>query len=333
MRLKFLKIGLVTLITILLLICILFLNFSRLLLPIGHGNHIVDRWAHFYKQQKNSIDILIVGSSHAYGSFNEEMLEKATNKEVFILGSNSQISTYSYFCIREALKTQSPELIVFETFSLSTQEYAEDHLEAISERWKCLHIIDGMKFSKNKYDFINAVCNENEKVNALFPFIPYFQNIYDKNIIESNYERFYKKDSVKYNGHTPAPTVMTEQTAKEFDEFSFSYDSFKIPSEQVEYVNKISTLCKEKEIPLILVKAPMYDKFIKKSNYEKRYNAVKKIADDNNLVYIDYNIGENKLDLSKECFEDYVSDYIHLNSTGANIMTYDFIKKITNMHL
>jgi len=65
----------IVIVTILLFILI----FDKLsLLFVRKGNGYGTDVLNFYKQEKNSIDILFLGSSHAYSSFNPYLIKEKT---------------------------------------------------------------------------------------------------------------------------------------------------------------------------------------------------------------------------------------------------------------
>ena len=81
----------------------------------------------FYELKKNTVDVLILGSSHAHQGYNTGTLWDEQGIASFILGSAYQPLWNSYYYLKEALKTQHPSLIVLEGFLTSfTNEYSDD---------------------------------------------------------------------------------------------------------------------------------------------------------------------------------------------------------------
>lgn len=98
---------------------------------------IINNWRAFYAQEKNSIDYLIVGNSHAYASFDTEMIERETGKSAFILASPSQTVTQAYFNVKESLKYQKPEMIILETFSIdNNSNWQSEDEETYDRHWR-----------------------------------------------------------------------------------------------------------------------------------------------------------------------------------------------------
>ena len=67
---------------------------------------------------ENSVDILVLGSSHAQYSINPGVLYHDTGYYSFVMGSGCQPMIMSYYNLVEALKTQSPEVVVLDVFTM-----------------------------------------------------------------------------------------------------------------------------------------------------------------------------------------------------------------------
>jgi hypothetical protein len=67
------------------------------------------------KEKKDSIDVLVIGDSESFTSFSPMTIWEQTGISSYVCGQASQQITESYFMLKEALKQQSPRLLVFET--------------------------------------------------------------------------------------------------------------------------------------------------------------------------------------------------------------------------
>ena len=70
----------------------------------------------YYKIPKNSIDLLFIGSSHSYCTFNSRLFDHYLKCNSLNLGTNSQTFPATYSAILEVLKKQTPKVIVIEVF-------------------------------------------------------------------------------------------------------------------------------------------------------------------------------------------------------------------------
>lgn len=70
----------------------------------------------FYELEDDTVDVLILGSSHAFENFNTGTLWDEYGMASYILAGSLQPMWNTYYYLKEALKTQTPELIVLEAF-------------------------------------------------------------------------------------------------------------------------------------------------------------------------------------------------------------------------
>ena len=68
--------------------------------------------------KKNSLDILFIGSSHSYCTFNPKVFDHYLKCNSFNLGTGAQPFSTTYSGIIEILKRQNPKIIVLEVYAL-----------------------------------------------------------------------------------------------------------------------------------------------------------------------------------------------------------------------
>ena len=81
-----------------------------------------DQWKTFYKLPKNSIDVLFIGNSHVYSTFQPQIMNDIIPIHSYIVGSDAENVVFSYFELSEVLKTQKPKVVVLETFALDLDD-------------------------------------------------------------------------------------------------------------------------------------------------------------------------------------------------------------------
>ena len=72
----------------------------------------------FYALEKDSVDVLFFGSSHAVSSLNPQVVYDTYGITSYNLGSEQQSLVVSYYWLREALKYQSPKAVIIDTYML-----------------------------------------------------------------------------------------------------------------------------------------------------------------------------------------------------------------------
>ena len=106
---------------------LLFGNFIKIFrFKYGDGIYPLDI---FYEQEENSIDVMFFGSSHIFENVNTGVLWDEHGIAAFNLCGSIQPLWNTYYYIKEALKTQSPKLIVVDVYrALEELEYIDDNL-------------------------------------------------------------------------------------------------------------------------------------------------------------------------------------------------------------
>ncbi|MCM1237166.1 MAG: hypothetical protein NC489_44420 [Ruminococcus flavefaciens] len=80
----------------------------------------------FYELDNNTVDVLILGSSHAFENINTGVLYDSYGMAAYILSGSVQPYWNTYYYLMEALKTQKPQLIVLDAFaSTFNDEYSD----------------------------------------------------------------------------------------------------------------------------------------------------------------------------------------------------------------
>lgn len=124
----------------------------------------------YTKQEKDSIDVLILGSSHSINGLGASELDRLLlEKNISVKTFNMSVTGLRFemmpYRLKEALKTQSPKLLIVETFSAVPIQYSD---EDVARRYA----FDYMPLTLEKWDYINTYIPEN-KNSYLFPLLRY----------------------------------------------------------------------------------------------------------------------------------------------------------------
>ena len=260
--------------------------------------HQNDTVGSFYKEPKDSIDVVFVGSSHAFLSFSPMNLWDEYGITSYNLSTGCQPIACSYYLMKEAIRTQHPKVIVLETY---TTCYSRDYTN--SER---VHqAIDGMPLNFTKMELVNDYLANtmtfDKRLEYVFPIILYhgrWKSIKSKDI---HPQRTYLRGFVANIRVEPQkrPAIVTDEK--------------NIYENNLIYIEKIIQLCNDNNVELVMCRAPIADG----TKYEKtcrKVNFVKNYAIENNIPFIDY------LDLADDIELDYDTDFLdwqHLNVIGA----------------
>ena len=154
----------------------------------------------FYQLEKNQTDVLCIGSSHVYYGINTCLLYDDYGIASYLLASPGQPVWISYYLLEEALKTQSPGLVIFDIGTLFQK--ADDFG---SSSWETLI---SMKPSLTKWNALKAVNRYGEvldTIGAFFTF-PYY-HMRSLSLDEQDYKN---TELIRYNGYRPAFDVISE---------------------------------------------------------------------------------------------------------------------------
>lgn len=250
----------------------------------------------FYKLDDHTVDVLFVGSSHVYYSINTCMLYDDHGIASYLLASPGQPVWISYYFLKEALKTQSPRLVVFDVCTLYKKE---SDIGAAS--WPSLI---SMKPSITKWEAICAV-NQKERqldsVGAFFSF-PYYHTRYGR----------LSEPEQRYNGYKPDFGVISKSELAEWENPDrTNFDKIEPVSAQTEhYLRKLIELCLDREIQLLLVNSPYLNQTEEK---QAAYNYVFQVAQEYGVPFIDSNfVEELHIDFAEDLLEP-----SHLNYYGS----------------
>ena len=285
--------------------------FSRKALE-GTWNN-TQKTAGFYNAQKNEFDIIFFGSSNTYCSFNPLVLyDESGGVKSYVFATQQQPVWASYAYMKDALKTQTPKLMVLDVLMFSqSEEYYDDGVN--------YSFMDDMPFSKNKVELAFASAPPKEALMLLINFIKYHSRWSE--LTQEDYT-FKRSEAFDYlRGYT-----LLEETASDaLPPDGATDESAPLGKKQALYLDKIIKLAKRENIPMLFVKAPSNERL----SEQKYYNEAEKICKENNIDFIDYNRLYD--DIGLVMTEDFY-DKSHLNYKGAEKFTRYFWHDIKNRY-
>ncbi len=255
-----------------------------------------------YYQPRNTVDVVMMGSSHIHYDIDTGLLWKEYGISSFDYSAAEQPMWITYYYLREICKYQDPKVVVLDLYSPALRE--DDY----QYEWILPNIL-GMRFSLNKLEMLNASV-EKEKIANYFPSFSVYHGRFNELTAEDFLYPFKSQvDLVNFKGYKPVlkvqPQIRPSITQKESGSLS-------IKSEV--YLQKIIDYTKKNDIELFLVVTP----YITNDNQELIYNRVKEIAQMNNIEFNSTNYDYDKIGLD---FEKDFMDSSHLNYSGAGKFT------------
>lgn len=277
---------------------IVFFALQHLVVPKYMDDILEGSFIAEYYKEKSPHDVIIIGDCEVYENINPIVLWEHYGITSYIRGSAQQLIWQSYALLEETLKYETPKVVVYNVQSMVHNEPQREEYNRMT--------IDGMKWSKHKYESIRASMTAEEQfLDYLFPLLRYHSRI--TSLSQSDFKYYLNKSKVTHNGYYMRVDVIPfeEPLAEEKPaDMQFGDNAYT-------YLDKLTALCKAHNIQLVLIKAPSLSP-VWYDEYEKQ---IVDYAQKNNLHYINY------LDLVDELGIDYASDTydggLHMNLSGA----------------
>lgn len=251
----------------------------------------------FYKQDRNINDVILVGSSHIFENVNTEILWDEYGIASFDLAGSAQPIWNSYYYIKEALKTQKPDLIVFDLWGVTeTEDFASDS--------RIIKNTYGMNFSLDKVEAVKT-SSEEEAWNIYLWEIPTYHTRYKELAASDFLSNLGMANFEAWKGFG----INTATKALERPE-GFQTDETLELTEKVErYLRKIFELCQDNDVELLLIKTPG----ITCKEWTMKYNKAAEIAREYDVSFIDFNYYYDEMEWD---FSADMADEAHLNYRG-----------------
>lgn len=291
------------------------------------------KWEEFYETSHNTIDLVFLGSSYSYRSFDPEVFDNELNTNSFNMGSPLQKPVESYYVLKETVKYQKPSLVVFDMNwgVFNKDKYFNTKL------WN----YDSMKFSANKLGYLLNVFDQEQYFNALFKSMRYHDDMDKliKSLLGINVSIKSEKDVQTYLKNYKGKgfivnndLVDVNSIEKKFENAKKNPKTYKWDKRQLKYLDKIVKLCEKENIELVLVTAPLAPTYLEKYNahwydYDEIHEAANEIAENYGLKYFDYNL-INKVE--NIVTDTDFADTNHLNYDGAQKISFHLVQLIKN---
>lgn len=280
-----------------------------------------------YEQQEN-IDILILGSSHAYHSFDPYILSASLGKNVFVAGTSAQELDGTLILLQEADKENEIEAVVLELYySMAMEPRYKERTELTSTYL----ISDYLRNPLVKTKYLLSASGYEHYGNSFFPARRNWENLLEVDTVISILD---KKLTPEYLNYKFAKDSTTSYAGKGYfpvDEkiedgcFVYPYHTPAINTDNIseDWMNSLYEIieyCKQQDIELTLVSTPIQTAILQDmGNYDVYVSYVNELVQEYGIEYYDFNlIHPQYFPVNTELFYD--DD--HINKDGAEIFSY-----------
>ncbi len=262
-----------------------------------------------YYQQAGNHDVVFIGDCEVYENFSPIKLWEDYGITSFIRGSAQQMIWQSYYLMEETFKYESPKVIVFNVLSMKYDTPQSTGNQSRREAYNRM-TLDGMRWSKSKWNAIQASMTEEEKEwdsqwTYMFPLLRYHDRW--SQLTKDDFKYLFRRDQVSDNGYlmqTGIKPVTGNHVERPLVDYTFGQNSYY-------YLDKMVELCKSHGTKLVLIKAPsLYPVWWAEWDAQ-----IEDYAREHDLLYINFlNVQDAiGIDWSKDTYDT----GLHLNVYGA----------------
>ncbi len=253
--------------------------------------------AEYYDEEKNH-DVVFIGDCEVYENISPAVLWEEYGIHSYIRGSAQQLIWQSYYLLEETLQYEKPDVVVFNVLSM---KYDTPQSEAYNRM-----TLDGMRLSSSKINSIQASMTQEESMlDYLFPILRYHSRITE--LEKDDFTYLFHRDKVTHNGYYMRVDVKAAgqiPAGKPLGDYAFGENAYL-------YLDKITELCKDNGVELVLIKAPSLYPYW----YAEWDAQMVEYAQEHGLKYYNF------LDVTEEIGLDFSTDTydggLHLNLSGA----------------
>lgn len=250
-------------------------------------------WDRYLQEEPDTIDVLYFGSSIVYCDVIPAVVWEETGLASYVMAGPEQTFSITYYYLREACETQSPQAVVLELngmFFPKYQNYAKVNLSY-------------MPWSANRVLAALYGAEPEEKLGSLFPLYNYHDRIYS--VTQEEIDKRLSPEADPYAGYT---LLLTAREQTEYPDRDYLTDTDDYRS-NLDYLQKIAAFCAGRDIQLVLYFAPVHC-YVPEASLRALEQAVESVP---HALYFNCNGGDwPELDPVTDWY-----DFLHLNLYGA----------------
>ena len=283
-----------------------------------------DRFVGFYAEKKNTIDAVVIGSSPVPYCIATPRIYAEMGITMYPLSTNMQRPVAAKYLVEETLKTQDPDLFIFEMKMWQSEDENLINADRGKNMGHTREVTDNMKYSLNRIRAINAMVKpENAEydddgkmiadykpINFYFDIFKYHSN-WKTLIMWSQLRTFFYEYPDDLKGFTPSDMV----GPAEKENCHSVTDVEKMPPEQEEYLaDLISCLRKHNKDALFII-VP----FTVSEEEQKKINYIRDYVTERGYNFLDMNQHLDEIGFDEAT--DYKDGGTHVNIVGADKVT------------
>ncbi len=250
-----------------------------------------------YAQPKNTVDVVMLGTSHMHCDVNPAILWEDEGIASYVFSAAEQPLWITYYYLIEFCKYQDPKLVVLDLYAPARYK------DKFAPEWIGENLYN-IRFSMNKLKMIASSCTW-EQANEYFPSFFGYHDRYKELSKEDLDMMIPSADDADFKGFVPYFSAIEgmEPTLDVTEKGNIT------PKSEI-YLRKIIEYTKENGIDLYLVVNP----YPTTAEEEEIYNRIHSIANAEGVLFRSTNF--DSLDMGLDFDKDY-NDVSHLNYSGS----------------
>lgn len=296
--------------------------FLALLLPVSYmvrtNGDVKDRFAGFYAEKRDTLDIVMIGSSPVFPYYAAPKLWGEAGIAMYPLSSNVQRPLAMRYLVEEAEKTQSPELYIFEM-----RMYTIDDQGLRDNMAYTRGVTDNMKYSLHRIKTIQAMVPEEDEEGRLSYYLDIMK--YHTNwkmlALPSEWANMFYHHASPSKGYT----IKDEVGPQPMPDCGGAEGTRAISPEQEEYLKELLLFLEKGNKDALFLVSP-YGESLEE---QQMFNYMEEIVTSYGYPFLNMNNYYEEIGIIfEEDFADYGS---HTNAVGAEKCT-EFLKQYLIEH-
>ncbi len=285
-------------IAVVLAFCLVFALVQQLLSPKYMTEFVEGSMLSQYYREAGGHDVIFIGDCEIYANISPMELWRNRGITAYLRGSSQQAVWQSYYLLEETLTYETPKAVVF---NVGSMRLAAPESEAYNRM-----TIDKLRWSEQKVKMIEASMMEDEDfLSYVFPLLRYHSR-FDE-LTQEDFTYLFQVKDTTWNGHLMNTAVKPAgrlPSKRPLGNYQFADVCYR-------YLDKITALCKEKGVELILMKAPCLYPYW----YEEYDAQMVAYAQEHGLTYYNFTACMDEIGLDFQ--QDTYDGGLHLNLQGA----------------
>ena len=296
--------------------------FLAILLPVSYmvrtNGDVKDRFAGFYAEKKNSLDVVMIGSSPVFPYYAAPKLWGETGIAMYPLSTNVQRPAAMRYLVEEAEKSQTPALYIFEMRMFTMEE------EGLMDNMAYTRgVTDNLRYSPLRARAIQGLVpadDEEGRLSYHLDIMKYHTN-WKMLALSSEWANMFYCHSHPLKGYT----FRDEVGPQPMPACGGDRGVLAMPKEQEAYLRELTAYLKAEGKEALFLVSP-YGESLEE---QQMFNYMAEIVEESGYAFLNMNDYYEEIGIVfEEDFADYGS---HTNAVGAEKCT-DFLEKYLEAH-